>query len=80
MVVKFYSGDYSLDPNDRGFYLILDDLSSQFKVQTSPEGLNFGQLKDILMKIANFHALAYGFTTNNPHAVKKWNLRLLSTY
>ena len=31
MLVKFYSGDYNLNNEDRGFYLVLDDVSNQFK-------------------------------------------------
>ena len=75
MVVKFYCGDYSLDKEERGFYLILDDLSSQYKVKTGSEGLNFGQIKDILVKMAKFHAMAYAFNAKNPAKVKNWNLR-----
>ena len=75
MVVKFYCGDYSLDKEERGFYLILDDLSSQYKVKTGPQGLNFGQTKDILVKMAKFHAMAYAFNAKNPAKVKNWNLR-----
>jgi hypothetical protein len=75
MVVKFYCGDYSLDKEERGFYLILDDLSSQYKVKTGSEGLNFGQIKDILVKMAKFHAMAYAFNAKNPAKVKDWNLR-----
>ena len=75
MVVKFYCGDYSLDKEERGFYLILDDLSSQYKVKTGSEGLNFGQIKDILVKMSKFHAMAYAFNAKNPAKVKNWNLR-----
>ena len=75
IVVKFYCGDYSLDKEERGFYLILDDLSSQYKVKTGSEGLNFGQIKDILVKMAKFHAMAYAFNAKNPAKVKNWNLR-----
>ena len=75
MVVKFYCGDYSLDKEERGFYLILDDLSSQYKLKTGSEGLNFGQIKDILVKMAKFHAMAYAFNAKNPAKVKNWNLR-----
>ena len=75
MIVKFYCGDYSLDKEERGFYLILNDLSSQYKVKTGPEGLNFGQTKDIFVKIAKFHATAYAFNAKNPAKVNNWNLR-----
>ena len=38
MVPKFYSGDFCLDTEKRGFYLILEDLSSQYSMNTEAAG------------------------------------------
>ena len=75
MVAKFYSGDYSLEKGERGFYLVLKDLANcNYIMKTGPEGLNFQQLNDILVKLAKFHSTAYAFNIKNPEIIKKWNL------
>ena len=74
MVAKFYSGDYSLEKGDRGYYLVLEDLSNHYSMKKGPEGLNFQQINDILVKIAKFHSTTYAFNIKNPEIVKKWNL------
>jgi len=74
-VPRFYCGDYSLDKEERGFYLILNDISSQYKLKSVNEGLNFMQINDILVKIAKFHCAAYAFQLKNPEKVKTWNLK-----
>ena len=38
MMPKFYAGDYSLDKENRGFYLILEDISSDFKILKDDAG------------------------------------------
>ena len=76
MVAKFYSGNYCLEKEHRGFYLILEDLScQQYSMKTGPEGLNFKQINDALVKIAKFHSTSYAFTRKYPEKVKSWNLK-----
>ena len=64
MVAKFYSGDYCLEKEQRGFYLIMEDLSSQYCMKTGPEGLNFQQISNVLVKIAKFHSAGYAYNIN----------------
>ena len=76
MVPKFYFGDYSLEKNSRGFYLILEDLSGQYRMKIGPEGLNFNQVNDILVKIAGFHAVAYAYNMKNENFEwESWQLQ-----
>ena len=74
-MAKFYSGDYSLEKEERGFYLILKDLSDDhYNMKIGPEGLTFQQMNDILVKLSKFHSTAYAFNIKNPEIIKKWNL------
>ena len=38
MAPKLYSSGYCLEKENRGFYLIMDDISSQYSMKTGPEG------------------------------------------
>ena len=62
----------SLD--NRAFYLIMEDLSDDYTMKNTPEGLNFDQMNDCLVKLAQFHAVAFAFNLENPQAVKQWGL------
>ena len=75
MVPKFYSGDFCLEKEQRGFYMIMDDLSSQYSMKTGPEGLNFQQINDALVKIAKFHSATYAFNLKYPEKVQSWKLK-----
>ena len=75
MVPKFYSGNYCLEKEHRGFYMIMDDLSSQYNMKTGPEGLNFKQINDAIIKIAKFHSASYAFNLNHPDKVQSWKLK-----
>ena len=76
MVPKFYFGDYSLEKKSRGFYLILEDLSGQYRMKIGPDGLNFNQVNDILVKIAKFHAVAYAYNMKNENFKwESWQLK-----
>lgn len=62
MVPKFYSGDFCLDNNKRGFYLILEDLSDrEFAISDFNAGLTVNQTEEALVNLAKFHALSYCF-------------------
>jgi len=78
MVAKLYSGDYCLEKEQRGFYLIMEDLSNQYGMKTGPEGLNFQQITDALVKIAKFHCTGYAYNMKrlkNPGQGKNWDLK-----
>lgn len=77
MVAKLYSGDYCLEKEHRGFYLIMEDLSSQYGMKTGPEGLNFQQINDVVVKIAKFHCAGYAYNMNRIRTGegKNWNLK-----
>ena len=66
MVAKLYSGDYCLEKDQRGFYLIMEDLSANQYIMpgkgpVKSEGFTFDQINHILLKMARFHSLAYAF-------------------
>ena len=56
---QFYAGDCNLDPNDRRFYIILDDLSDSYKMPNFSNGLTSAEIKDSVEKLAHFHALSF---------------------
>ena len=76
MVPKFYTGNYNLEKDERGFYIILEDLSNHYMMKTDPEGLNFGQVSDILVKIAKFHSTAFVYNMKDQpvHTYESWQL------
>ena len=59
-VPKFFKGDFCLNPENRGFYLILEDISQDF--QMNKNGFNFDQINGILVKMAHFHALTFAYS------------------
>ena len=66
MAPKFYDGDYCLESEKRGFYLIMEDLSTNQYIMAGKgpaksEGFTFEQINKILLKMARFHSLAYAF-------------------
>ncbi len=62
MFPKVYSTNYSNEGGKRGFYLIMDDISSGFKMEKLSHGINLDQLKLTLDRIARFHAVSYCYT------------------
>lgn len=56
---KFYAGDCCQDKNNRGFYIILEDISETFKMPDFSNGLNDDQIKNSLRHLAYFHSLSY---------------------
>ena len=75
MIPRFYSGDYCLKEDERGFYLILEDISDQYDLLRGREDVFFSEIKDVLVKMAIFHSVAFTFNLKNPNTVRKWNLK-----
>ena len=66
MTPKIYGGDYCLEKEKRGFYLIMEDLSVNGfsmagKGSAKSEGLTYEQVNQILIKMARFHGASYAF-------------------
>ncbi len=56
---KIYSCDYNDNPDHRGVYLVMEDLSVDFtKIELGP-GATFVQLKVLVESLARFHAISY---------------------
>ena len=75
MIPRFYSGNYCLKKYERGFYLILEDISDQYGLLKGREDVTLSDIKDVLIKIATFHSVTFAFNSKNPNIVKKWNLK-----
>lgn len=72
-VPEFLRGDFCLDFKNRGYYLILEDISEKYEMNQSPEGFNFAQINGLLLKIAHFHALAFAYNQK----CERWKLNSL---
>lgn len=72
MSPEFFAGDYNMEKDKRGFYVIMDDLSQKGYKMT--QELTFKAANSILAKTATFHALGYAFAKQYPQKVKEWNL------
>lgn len=58
----FYDGHVSLDPEQRGFYVILQDLCPDYNMVTMEgTGLSVKQILLALEQLAYFHALTYSY-------------------
>jgi hypothetical protein len=57
----FYAGDFSKSLDQRGFFLIMEDLTPDFEMVNNLDGLSLKQLNSALKKIARFHAVSYAF-------------------
>ena len=74
MLPKVYAADYCLSKDNRGFYLIMEDISADFQLIATEEGLSHLQISKALEKLARFHAIGYAFTKNNLTIVEGWKL------
>ena len=77
---KFYRGDYCLEKEKRGFYLIMEDLSVNCftmagKGSARSEGLTFEQVNQILIKMARFHGVSYAFGQQGWLALENLHLK-----
>ena len=66
LVPKVYDGNYCLENEKRGFYVIMEDLSVNNYIMpgkrlAKSEGFTFEELNQILQKMARFHSLAYAY-------------------
>ena len=71
---KVFAADYCSDVENRGFYLVMEDISDQFDIVKDKEGLSLAQITNALEKLARFHAIGYGFSKSYPDTVQDWDL------
>lgn len=71
IIPVFYAGDYCLDKDNRGFYLILQDISaSGFEMRSQ---FNQEEIQNVMENIAIFHAISHAFLLKNPDYLEKQN-------
>ena len=70
VIPKFYAG--GVDKKQRGFFLVIEDLSDEYKITDNAEGLNLQQIILAVENIAHFHALSYACGKENKI---DWNQR-----
>ena len=56
-IPKFYAGGAT----DKGFFLIIEDISDKFSMVENAKGLSLCQIELALENIAHFHALSYAY-------------------
>ncbi len=56
---KFYAGGSNKET--KGFFLILQDISEEFKVRPNDIGLSISETKKALQVLAHFHGLSYAY-------------------
>ena len=71
MMPKFYAGEFNPDPQSRGFFLVLSDVSDTFKLADNTKGLTGLQLSTSLKQIAHFHALSFAYGVKHGINYKK---------
>ncbi len=59
IIPKVYCCDINANPDDRGLYIIMEDLSNEYGPVEKSKGTSFQGLKVILESIATFHAVSY---------------------
>ena len=59
IICDFWAADCSDVKEKRGFYIILDDVSQDFKMPDLDKGMTKDQIIDALEKLAYFHSLTY---------------------
>ena len=64
-IPKFYAGGISESDGIHGFFLILEDLSDNYKIFKNSIGLSFHQLIKTMEEIAYFHGLSYSYSQTN---------------
>ena len=60
-LTKFYGGESS----KKGFYIILEDISDQFKMRDIAKGLNMDEILEALKALALFHGISYAYGIKN---------------
>ena len=59
MVCKYFAGDCCQDKANRGFYVVLEDISDNYQMPNLDKGLNNKQIISALENLAYFHSLTY---------------------
>ncbi len=64
-IPKFIAGDYNLSEKNRGFYLILEDVSDVYAVKDFEQGLTAEETSAALRRLARFNAVAFCYGKAN---------------
>ena len=59
MFCKFYAGKSSLNKKSRGYFVILEDVSSNFHMPNCNQGLTMTQILSAIKRLAQFHGTSY---------------------
>ena len=74
MLPRVFAADYNLSKDKRGFYLIMEDISLEFQLVATEDGITHLQITKALDKLARFHAIGYAYAKNNPSTIENWKL------
>jgi len=74
LVPKVLAADYCLDKENRGFYLVMEDVSDRFKMIQTAEGISLAQASDCFDRLARFHAIGHAFVKGQSEAIEGWKL------
>jgi hypothetical protein len=58
---KLYAGECSMEKDKRGFYLIMEDLTPDYRMIKTEDGLSLNQLEVTLCQMARLHAVSYSY-------------------
>ena len=61
LTAKLIAADYDTTPENRGFFLILEDISNNHSLKDFNAGLSEDEIRICLERIAWFHAVAFCF-------------------
>lgn len=74
LIPSIYAADYCLDKQNRGYYLIMEDISDKYSLIATEEGLSYLQVSKAVEKLARFHATGFAFVKNKPSVIESWKL------
>ena len=78
LIPSIYAADYCLDKQNRGYYLIMEDISDKYSLIATDEGLSYLQVSKAIEKLARFHAIGnveYLFTLRSKVALPLFRIR-----
>ena len=56
---RFFAGNCCQEKSNRGFYVVMEDISSDYTMPDLDKGMSKGQIESALKKLAYLHALSY---------------------
>ena len=71
----FYGGNCCLESQNRGSYVIMEDLSLNFHTFQGEKGLSYEQTCSVLDQIAALHTISYAFLQKQPEAFSQLDIK-----